>query len=325
MEERESPYERAADDALRVLREAPPLALLAVVAALFELGLARVAWHGLPDVVDLETLRVLRDLGRFPRNLAAIAGIVGLLFALLYPRLSLDSPALAIAFAGGWLLFVSARLLVLDRLLQRLEAGKARVEIPEHCQRVGSGCGGGWNRRVFVVALQSMVVLAVGAPIVALTAPFLGAPWGLMALTILTVGLAVLFWRSATNLQGHVRAGATALVELLEKQMAQEHTPAALPTGDELLPGLGTTARVLLSETDWAAGRTLAELHVRALTGATILAIARSGETTAMPSGHDRLEIGDALLLAGAEHAVAAARQLLATGPEQTSAIDEPS
>ncbi|MCA9608774.1 MAG: hypothetical protein KC619_24390 [Myxococcales bacterium] len=83
MEERESPYERAADDALRVLREAPPLALLAVVAALFELGLARVAWHGLPDVVDLETLRVLRDLGRFPRNLAAIAGIVGLLFALL--------------------------------------------------------------------------------------------------------------------------------------------------------------------------------------------------------------------------------------------------
>lgn len=83
MEERESPYRRAADDALRVLREAPPLALLAVSAALFELALARVAWNGLPDVLDLEALRVLRDLGRFPRNLAAVSGIVALLFALL--------------------------------------------------------------------------------------------------------------------------------------------------------------------------------------------------------------------------------------------------
>lgn len=83
MEEHESPFQRAADDALRVLREPPPLALLAVVAALFELALARIAWNGLPDVLDLEALRALRDLGRFPRNLAAVGGIVALVFALL--------------------------------------------------------------------------------------------------------------------------------------------------------------------------------------------------------------------------------------------------
>ncbi|MCA9697481.1 MAG: cation:proton antiporter, partial [Myxococcales bacterium] len=272
------------------------------------------------------------------RNTAIVITIDGVALAGLWILVSrfrgellvwIDARLPAAALPWGLLLILGTALLSLPLVIALLRsarrAGHLLAERVIPTRAPGAVDPGQAPRRVFVVALQSMVVLAVGAPIVALTAPFLGAPWGLMALTILTVGLAVLFWRSATNLQGHVRAGATALVELLEKQMAQEHTPAALPTGDELLPGLGTTARVLLSETDWAAGRTLAELHVRALTGATILAIARSGETTAMPSGHDRLEIGDALLLAGAEHAVAAARQLLATGPEQTSAIDEPS
>ncbi len=42
----------------------------------------------------------------------SLRAALGLLFALLYPRLSLDSPALAVAFAGGWLAYVAARLLV---------------------------------------------------------------------------------------------------------------------------------------------------------------------------------------------------------------------
>jgi len=81
--EPKSALERAADQALVVLREAPPLALMAVVAGLFELSLTRIAWHGLPDVVDLELLRSVRDIGRFPRNLAAVCGLIALLFALL--------------------------------------------------------------------------------------------------------------------------------------------------------------------------------------------------------------------------------------------------
>lgn len=105
MDEPESPFERAADEALRVLREAPPLALLAVVAALFELTFARVAWNGLPDVVDLETLRQLRDLARFPRNLAAVAGlaalVVGLLAFLRHPGFAPIGRRLAIAAFSG--------------------------------------------------------------------------------------------------------------------------------------------------------------------------------------------------------------------------------
>jgi len=75
--------DRAAERTLSIISEAPPLALLAVVAALFELALARLGWHGLPDVIDLEDLRQLRDLARFPRNLAAVSGLVALIASLL--------------------------------------------------------------------------------------------------------------------------------------------------------------------------------------------------------------------------------------------------
>src|SRR3989454_963527 len=73
-------------------------------------------------------------------------------------------------------------------------------------------------RRVLVVTLQLASVLLVGAPLIALTQPFLpGAP-GAAALAVLLAVLGVGFWRSATNLQGHVRAGAQMIVDTLAAQ-----------------------------------------------------------------------------------------------------------
>lgn len=79
----DGPLERAADRALAAVRRAPPLALMAVVAGLFELALARVGWHGLTDTVPAADLLEARRVARFPRNLAAVSGIVTLTFALL--------------------------------------------------------------------------------------------------------------------------------------------------------------------------------------------------------------------------------------------------
>ena len=78
-------------------------------------------------------------------------------------------------------------------------------------------------RRALEVTLQLAGVLVVGAPILAVTQPFLrgietAAP---MALLVLLLGIA--FWRSATNLQGHVRAGVQVIVESLGKQLQDEN------------------------------------------------------------------------------------------------------
>ena len=58
-------------------------------------------------------------------------------------------------------------------------------------------------------------------------------------------------------------------------------------------------------------GKTLAELNLRGLTGATVLAIHREGEDVSVPTAREVLRPGDVLALAGTHAAVEAARGLL--------------
>jgi CPA2 family monovalent cation:H+ antiporter-2 len=172
-------------------------------------------------------------------------------------------------------------------------------------------------RRGFVVAVQLATVLLVGAPLVAVTQPFLpGAPGaGVLALLLAVVGVG--FWRSAANLQGHVRAGAQVIVEVLAAQ-SKAPTPgrthgghAPLAQVDRLLPGLGALEAYEVTSQSRAVGRTLAELNLRGLTGATVLAITRAGEPNVVPTATEHLRTGDVLALAGTQEAIAAAHDLL--------------
>jgi CPA2 family monovalent cation:H+ antiporter-2 len=70
-----------------------------------------------------------------------------------------------------------------------------------------------------------------------------------------------------------------------------------------------------------ASERTLAELNLRGVTGATVLAIVRRGETVLVPSGHERVHAGDVLAVAGSEEAIAAAREMLEPSPDVAAPI----
>jgi CPA2 family monovalent cation:H+ antiporter-2 len=180
-------------------------------------------------------------------------------------------------------------------------------------------------RRALVVMLELAILLAIGVPLVALTQPFLPAFPGavLMASLILLLGLSL--WRSASDLQQHARAGAQAIVEVLARQLATRSAPAIHPSPgaegelealDRLLPGLGAPVAVRVQPGTRAAGRTLAELDLRGLTGATVLAIAREHAGVLTPTGRETLEGGDLLAIAGTAEAVESARQLLAEAAE---------
>jgi monovalent cation:H+ antiporter-2, CPA2 family len=69
---------------------------------------------------------------------------------------------------------------------------------------------------------------------------------------------------------------------------------------------------VPLVEGDWAAGQTLAEVHLRAATGALVVATARGGEVRSSPGPQDRLLAGDTLFLVGSHAQIAAAVDHLA-------------
>jgi len=174
-------------------------------------------------------------------------------------------------------------------------------------------------RRALVITLQLAILAAIGVPMIAVTLPFLPSyRFALLPVALVAIP-AIAFWRSTMNLHGHAKAGAEVLAMKLGAQMAGAGVTAT--ADDDLrreaervhqaLPGLGEPVSVRVPVDSPAANRTLAELNLRGATGATVLAIIRDGEQVLIPSGHDRVLVGDVLAVAGSVEAVAAARQVV--------------
>ena len=164
--------------------------------------------------------------------------------------------------------------------------------------------------------LQLAIVLVIGVPLIAITQPFLPRFWGAGVLLFLLLLLAFAFWRGAANFQGHTRAAAEALAQALARQTRAGRLAGdaqSLEQTNQLLAGLGSPVPMEVRPGTIAEGKTLAEIQLRGLTGATVLAIRRGDESVLVPSGHERVEAGDVLAVAGTQDAVEAARELLAT------------
>jgi monovalent cation:H+ antiporter-2, CPA2 family len=177
-------------------------------------------------------------------------------------------------------------------------------------------------RRLLIVTLQLAIVLVIGVPLIAITQPFLPPFRGAAVLLFLLLLLAIAFWRGASNLQGHTRAAAEALAEALTRQTRigrESKTHHALEDANRVLAGMGSPVPVEVRQGTATEGRTLAEINLRGLTGATVLAIRRGDESVLVPSGHERLRAGDILAVAGTQDAVAAAKELLSNPTEAMS------
>ena len=121
------------------------------------------------------------------------------------------------------------------------------------------------------------------------------------------------------------RAGAEVIVMALS-QHDRLRTDAELTQTMEhmntMLPGLGHPVAVRLTANSPAVGRTLGELDLRGVTGATVLAITRAaqdGVEAVVPSAGERLREGDVIALAGSTEAMSMAKQML-TGTEMLAA-----
>jgi K+:H+ antiporter len=208
------------------------------------------------------------------------------------------------------------------RVSQKLGLTLARLALPaEKDRRVDFAAA---PRRMLIVTFQLASVLLVGLPLLALTQPFLPGASGALVLVVLMVVLSVAFWRSATNLQGHVRAGAEVVLEALA---AQSH-PRGAPMGDDtlqevhrLLPGLGALSVVRLDPGSAAVGKTLADLNLRGRTGATVLAVTRRDGGVLVPTATERLREGDVLALAGTHEAIEAAKAAILRQPSSRETV----
>src|SRR6185312_7434523 len=167
-------------------------------------------------------------------------------------------------------------------------------------------------RRALVVTLQIAILLAAGIPLMAITQPFL--PWlsGPVFLLVMVAGLVVPLWRSAANLQGHVRAGAQIVLERLAAEGAEANAlPQHAAAAEHALAGIGAATPVRLAEGSPAVGRTLKQLQLRGRTSATVVVIDRGADGLIYPTGDEALQPGDVLVLTGSADAVAGAEDLL--------------
>jgi len=176
-------------------------------------------------------------------------------------------------------------------------------------------------RRALLVTIQLGIVLLIGIPLLAITQPFLGGVYAPLLFAALLLALGVSFWRGASELHGHVRAGAHAILELLIEQArlgggapAQARAPSeqdTLAPIRALLPGMGEPTSFELDGESPAVGKSLAQLNLRGLTGATVLVIQRGRDGLLVPTASEILLVGDRLALAGTRAAIAAAKDLL--------------
>lgn len=166
-------------------------------------------------------------------------------------------------------------------------------------------------RKAFVVTLQLSILFVVGLAFLALSQSFLPLSYGLGAFLLCLTVLGVIFWRSAESLQGHFTAGAKMILEALSSPQTPEPQELARKI-EQTLPGLGTIASFKLQGDHQAVGKTLAQINLRGMTGASVIAIKRGENDVTVPSGHESLKAGDILVLTGSDSAIDAAKEFLA-------------
>ena len=256
---------------------------------------------------------------------ALLTGIV-VAVAMLLPRMERwVSATLGIsAEITRWAVILTCALLAtplvvgIFRLARELGLALAKAALP--LSPSGQADLGAAPRRALLVALQIAVFLVVGMPVLAVLEPFLPGWANALILGVLAVISGGLFWRSASNLEEHVEAG----VQIIVGALAAQAHPGSLTEEEQVLevirerlPGIGEPVAVKVSPESRAVGRSLAQLDLRAATGASVLAIARESGVT-VPSPNEELHGDDVLAVAGTHEAIGAVRAIV--GPPAQAA-----
>jgi len=153
------------------------------------------------------------------------------------------------------------------------------------------------------------VLLAVGVPVSAILRPVTGAAPTVVIVVGPLAAVAFSMLRGRGDVETGFRSQAERVANLLARQAASEgHGEGAVP---KPIPGFDLVFGVAVRPESRVVGRTLIELNLRALTGATVVAIRRSNQNVLLPTGREALQPGDVLGIAGTEEAIRKANELL--------------
>ena len=161
------------------------------------------------------------------------------------------------------------------------------------------------------VLIWLVVLLAVGTPLSAVLRPIIGVTPAVVVVAGTFVAIAFSLWRGRGDVEQGFRSQAERVANLLARQAASDsHGGEEDPSP---IPGFDLVFAVAIRPDSSVVGKTLIELHLRALTGATVVAIHRSSQDVLLPTGREALQAGDVLGIAGTEEAIRKANDLFTT------------
>ncbi len=179
--------------------------------------------------------------------------------------------------------------------------------------------GDSHGRGLLQALLVSSVVVVAGMFGAALLAPVMGAGYVWAGFAVALLFTFALVWRRAGEVDQEITSGGALLMQAIVEQGLPEaeretQAPPVMPT---------SLKQVALRMGDFAVGQTLAELRLRTLTGASVLACRLGSGEVRSPTGAEALSSGDVLYLAGSEVDQEAAELLPTRGPPEQKPPNE--
>lgn len=175
------------------------------------------------------------------------------------------------------------------------------------------------SRHTLRLTVLLAATLGLGVPVVAVLRPVAGGLIAGLLLACLVVALVFYLYRSVNALDQEFESSAETLASLLASQVHEVQDTVSDPS---LLPGLDHARSVLLGTSAYAVDKTLGQVHLRAMTGATVIAIRHQDKGVVLPTGHEALRPGDRLALIGTDEALGRADTLLNDGPQALAERD---
>lgn len=143
--------------------------------------------------------------------------------------------------------------------------------------------------------LVLLAMACVGLPLSLLLGPILGVRFVWPALVVALIVPGYFAWKSATRWDYELTSSGLLVLQTISEQGLPEENEDHPPR----MSGLAHLRRVLLESTSFAVGKTLTQLQLRSLTGASVVGISNTESSFLAPSGDRTLLPGDTLLVAG--------------------------
>jgi CPA2 family monovalent cation:H+ antiporter-2 len=217
--------------------------------------------------------------------------------------------AIALALPVVAAVFLTARHLAGELALQALPLPGKRLDTARAPRRALTA-----TFHIGLTSLALVVPLLLLQPLL----PRYSAPAIVGGFLLLLVGAV---WQATRDLEGHARAGAeviaTALVQELDRNTESHDLTRTMERMVVMLPGLGEPVLMTVAPGSRCDGRTLGEVDLRGLTGATVMAITKDAEgkrRSFVPTATERLDAGDLVAIAGAPEAIEQAREMIEHG-----------